>query len=129
MTLGSIVDSISSLFSAMYGGAPLVWGSPWPVFLVEVLGLIILIDLVIFGWRPLVKRLFPAAYSTVDYVFGQFVNALALIALVAFMIYLGGQLGDSWGTFLGISTLVWSVVAIVAIMFLGRLVARRMKKA
>lgn len=125
MAIENLLSFISRLFGAMYQGAPLLWGSRWPMFLVEVLVLIGIIDLVIFGWRPLVKKLFPEAYSVVDYVVGQLVNAIAFVALAAFMLYLGAQLGVAWGTFLGISTMIWAVIVIVALLFLGRLIARR----
>jgi len=121
----NLLKSISHLFGAMYQGAPLLWGSRWPMFLVELLALIALIDIVLFGWRPLVRKLFPDAYSTVDYVFGQVVNAGAFLTLVVFTVYLGRQLGNAWGTFLGLSTMVWSVIAFVVLLFLGRLIARR----
>jgi len=127
VVLQRLADLISRLVAAMYDRAPLVAGSRWPMFLVEGLVVIVLIDLVIFGWRPLIRRFMPAAYSTVDYVFGQFVNALAFLVLVAFLLYIATQLGTAWGTFLGLPTMIWSVIGFIALIFVGRLVGGRGK--
>jgi len=121
----NLLRGISTLFARMYEGSPALWGSKYWVFLLEVILLIIVVDLIIFGWRPLVKKFLPHAYSTVDYVFGQVVNILAFIVLVVFLFYLGAQLGAAWGTFLGFSTMIWATVGIIALILLGRLLMGR----
>jgi hypothetical protein len=125
--LNSLIVFISELFGSMYAKSPAVWGSQYPAFLAQVLLLIVIIDLVIFGWRPLVRKFFPSAYGGVDYGFGQVTNLLWLVLLVGFMIYLGAELGEAWGKFMGISTMLWSTIGIVALLFLGRLVTKRSK--
>ena len=119
-TIQSLIQLIGSIFSGMFENAPAIMGSKYPLFFVELLILIVIIDLVIFGWRPLVQKFAPDAYATVDYVFGQAVNALAFIVLVIFTFYLGGELGSTWGTFLGLSGIVWIAVGIIAVIFGGR---------
>ena len=118
--LQSFIDSIAGLFSAMFEGAPMVFGSKYPVFFIELLIVIVLFDLMIFGWRPLVRKYLPEHYSDVDHIFGQVLNVLALIGLVIFTFYAGSALGDTWGTFLGLSGVVWITVGILAVIVLGR---------
>ena len=119
----NLLQGIARFFGDLFRDAPLVWGSPYPVFFAELLLIIILFDFVIFGWRPLVRRFAPRRYSAVDYIFGLTVDLLAALALVAFDVYLGASLGDSWGRWLGISGLVWSTVAVIALLFVGRFVS------
>jgi len=121
----NLMQSIGALFSTMFEGAPLVFGSKYPFFFLELLGIIIVFDLIVFGWRPLVSKYASKHYPTVDYIVGQVFNALALIVLVIFTVYLGGQMGDTWGRWLGISGIVWITVGIIAIIFLGRFATTR----
>ena len=120
-----LIRGIGDIFSSMYNSAPAIWGSRYPVFFLELLLIIVVFDLIIFGWRPLVRRFAPGAYNKVDYYFGQSVNVLAFVVLVVFDFYLGAQLGAAWGNWLGLSGLVWATAAIVALLFLGRLLTRK----
>jgi hypothetical protein len=119
------MQSIGALFSSMFEGAPLIFGSKYPFFFLELLAIIIVFDLIVFGWRPLVAKYAAKHYSAVDYIIGQVFNGLALVFLAIFTIYLGGQMGDTWGRWLGISGIVWLTVGIVAIIFLGRFATTR----
>ena len=123
--VSNLLGWVSSFFGNLYADAPVIWGSKYPAFLGELLLLIIVIDLVIFGWRPLVKKFFPKSYGAVDYAFGQVTNLIWLCVLDAFMIYIGGALGEAWGRFLGISTMIWSTVGVVALLLLGKLAVKR----
>jgi hypothetical protein len=118
----NLIDGISAFFSGLYDGAPLVLGSKYPVFLLELLVIIVILDLFIFGWRPLVRKFFPDNYHSVDYYFAQSVNVMAFLLLVVFDFYLGAQLGDAWGTWIGISGMIWITVAILGVMFAARFV-------
>jgi len=120
-----IIASISVMFASMYEGAPLMWGSKYPVFLLELLLMIIVLDLIIFGWRPLVKRYAPNSYSTVDYVLSQVFNIAGILVLVFVDILLGVEMGTTWGQWLGISGVVWFTAAIIAVIFLGRFATTR----
>ncbi len=121
-----LIDGISGYFSSLFEGAPLVFGSKYPVFLLEVLLIIVIFDVVIFGWRPLVRRYLPDHYHAVDYYFAQSVNAIAFLLLVALDFYLGSQLGESWGSWIGISGLVWLTLAILGVMMLARFASTMM---
>ena len=68
----------------------------------------------------MVRKFFPDDYHAVDYYFAQSVNVLAFLLLVAVNFYLGAQLGDSWGTWIGISGMIWLTIAILAVMVLAR---------
>lgn len=121
----SLVQTISALFSAMFEGAPVIWGSKYPFFFLEILAIIILFDLIVFGWRPIVSKYASKHYALVDYIVGQVFNGLALIALVVLTIYLGSEMGDTWGSWLGVSGVVWITIGIIAIIFLGRFATTR----
>lgn len=123
--VGGLIGSVSSFFAGMFANSPKIWGSQYPAFFGQMLLLIIVIDLVIFGWRPLVKKFFPGSYSQVDYVFGQLTNFIWLAILVGFLLYIGGALGEAWGKFVGISTMVWATLGVVALILLGRLATRK----
>ena len=116
----NLIQLIGNIFSGMFENAPEVMGSKYPFFFIELLILIVIFDLMIFGWRPLVRKFAPDAYANVDYIFGQTVNVMAFIVLTIFTFYLGGELGGAWGTWLGLSLVVWMTFGIVAIIFGGR---------
>lgn len=120
----NLIEGIGSFFGSMYSGAPTLWGSKYPVFLLELLILIVVFDLIIFGWRPLVRRFLPDSYHAVNYYFAQSVNVLAFLVLVIFNFYLGAQLGDTWGSWIGISGLIWTTAAILAVMVLTRFLTK-----
>jgi len=119
-SIQNLIQLIGSMFLGMFENAPTIMGSKYPLFFVELLILIVIFDLVIFGWRPLVRRFAPDHYANVDYIFGQAVNVLAFIVLVVFTFYLGSELGSTWGTWLGLSGIVWIAIGIIAVIFGGR---------
>ena len=125
-----IFSGFSGLFASMFDAAPMLWGSKYPMFLLFSLMLIIVFDLVVFGWRPLMKKYAPDAYGSVDYYFTQSMNVLALLMLVGLTFFLGAVFGDTWGVFLGLSGLVWMTAGTLVVIFGGRYLTNmgRMKK-
>ena len=123
--IDGLIQSISAMFASMYNGAPLIFGSKYPFFFLELLAIIILFDIIVFGWRPLVSKYALKHYPAVDYIVGQVFNGLALVVLAIFTVFLGSQMGDTWGSWFGISGIIWITVGIVAVIFLGRFATTR----
>ncbi len=117
--------TIGSLFSNMYESSPVLFGSKYPVFFFQLLVLIVIFDLIIFGWRPLIRKFLPDYYQRIDYIFNQVVNGIAFVVLISVTFYLGGELSEVWGSFLGISGVIWLTLGIIAAIFLARFATTR----
>ena len=113
-----LVESVTNLFAGFYSSAPEIGGTKmWGFFLFSLLFIAVL-DVIFFGWRPLVKKLAPEAYPKVDHIVVNAFNVIAGIGLLYIVISICVEFATLWPGIM--------VVAIVGGMFGWRFARSKM---